>query len=198
MSVKINYLVTAYASLFAHKVVPVSAETPEEARRLALAQIKDDTHLQDGWTAMDELTVSASDDFDVEVTDGRTLPRPTLLLSEPVLEALVWMVAEASDYHGARLDDLAPREAASEIASFDAVVAFLRGNGVLEGDLKYILDNLATPEQRERIKAQVAEVEALDAAMDDAERAMAKFDLSDETWDAMPQPAQNALIEAAR
>ena len=125
MSVKINYLVTAYAVLNAYKVVPVSAETPEEARRLALAQIKDD------WTAMGELTVSASDDFDVEVTDGRLLPRPTLLLSEPVLEALVWMVAEASDNHGARLDDLAPREAASEIASFDAVVAFLRGNGVL-------------------------------------------------------------------
>lgn len=196
MSVKINYLVTAYAVLNAYKVVPVSAETPEEARRLALAQIKDDTHLEDGWTAMG--AVSASDDFDVEVTDGRLLPRPTLLLSEPVLEALVWMVAEASDYHGARLDDLAPREAASEIASFDAVVAFLRGNGVLEGDLKYILDNLATPEQRERIKAQVAEVEALDAAMDDAERAMAKFDLSDETWDALPETARNALIEAAR
>ena len=198
MSVKINYLVTAYAVLNAYKVVPVEADNPTEAREKALALVRDDTHLEDGWTAMGELTVSASDDFDVEVTDGRLLPRPTLLLSEPVLEALVWMVAEASDYHGARLDDLAPREAASEIASFDAVVAFLRGNGVLEGDLKYILDNLATPEQREHVKAQVAEVEALDAAMDDAERAMAKFDLSDETWDAMPQPAQNALIEAAR
>ena len=192
MSVKINYLVTAYAVLNAYKVVPVSAETPEEARRLALAQIKD------GWTALDEITVSKPDDFDVEVTDGRTLPRPTRLVSEPVLEALVWMLAEASDNHAARLDDLAPREATQEIASFDAVVAFLRGNGVLDVDLKYILDNLATPEARERIKAELAEVEARDAAMNDAERAMATFDLSDETWDAMPKAAQNALIEAAR
>lgn len=198
MSVKINYLVTAYAVLNAYKVVPVEADNPTEAREKALALVRDDTHLEDGWTAMNELTVSAARTYDVEVTDGRPLPRPTLLLSEPVLEALVWMVAEASDNHAARLDDLAPREAASEIAAFDAVVAFLRGNGVLDKDLKHILDNLATPEQREHVKAQVAEVEAIDDAMSDAERAMAKFDLDDQAWDALPETARNALIEAAR
>lgn len=199
-SVQINYLVTAYAHLTACKVVAVEAETPQEARDKALAVIAHETHLSDGgWTVMPEFTdylQAGVSTFDVEQADGRTLMRPTMLADDALLEALVWMVTEAAINHDARLDDLTPQEAQGEIAAFDRVVAWLRGNGVLDVDLKYLLDNLATEARRAAI--QLRRNEEIEADYDDAERAMAAYDLSSEDWDRMPLKAQQALIEATK
>ncbi|USN15598.1 hypothetical protein KIKIMORA_04800 [Brevundimonas phage vB_BpoS-Kikimora] len=199
-SVRINYLVTAYAHLTACKTIAVEAETPQEARDKALASIAHETHLSDGgWTVMPEFTdylQAGVSTFDVEQADGRTLMRPTMLADDALLEALVWMVNESALNHDARLDDLTPQEAQGEIAAFDRVVAWLRGNGVLDVDLKYLLDNLADEARRAAI--QLRRNEEIEAEYDDAERAMAAYDLSSEDWDRMPLKAQQALIEASK
>lgn len=198
-SVQINYLVTAYAHLTACKTIAVSAESPQEARELALAGIAHETHLADGgWTVMPEFTdylQAGASTFDVEQADGRTLQRPTMLATDAELEPLIWMIAESSDNHAARLGDLDPRAAAEEVAAYDRIVGWLRGNGVLDADLKPILDNLASEEERGLIQARLEHV--LESEMDDAARAMAAYDLSSEDWDRMSFKAQQALIAAA-
>ncbi|USN14504.1 hypothetical protein DOMOVOI_00290 [Brevundimonas phage vB_BpoS-Domovoi] len=194
-SAQINYLVTAYATLHAHKTVAVTAETPQEAVQQAVAALRGDSDLQDGWTVMSELTIAPTINWDTQVTDGRTLPRPTALLNDATAEDLIAMLSEASDNHAARLFDLQPRDAVAEVAAWDRVVAFLRGNGISDVDLRFILANLPDAEQRDLLKARVDELD--EAERDDASRAMLAFDLDDQAWDALPEAARTALLASA-
>lgn len=193
-SVQINYLVTAYATLNAHKTIAVTAETPQEAMAQARAQVAQDTDLQDGWTAMSELTLTSTIDWDIDQAHGKVLARPTDLLGDAVAEDLIAMLSEASDNHAARLDDLQPRDAVDEVAAWDRVIAFLRGNGIQDLDLRFILANMADAEQRAALQARVAELD--EAERDDASRAMEAFDLDTKAWDALPEAARTALMAA--
>ncbi|UTC29095.1 hypothetical protein BAMBUS_00120 [Brevundimonas phage vB_BpoS-Bambus] len=189
-----SFHITAYATLNAFKVVAVEAASGQEAVVAARALLAQDTDLQDGWTAMSELTLTSTIDWDIDQAHCKVLARPTALLDDATAPALVAMLSEASDNHAARLDDLQPRDALAEVADWDRVVAFLRGNGIKPVDLRFIVANLADAEQRARLQARVAELD--EAERDDASRAMGAFDLDDQAWDALPEAARLALIAA--
>lgn len=194
---KTQHTVTAYATLHAFKVVTVEAETPQAALILAQDRIKADTDLQDGWTAMSELTPTEPLGWDLDMAHDKVLARPTGLLDDATLGALVWMVrneVEAS-YERVANGGMDPEDRLNEVEDVDRVIAFLEANGAESGAIKSMRGGFVNEAVRAEIERELRAKR--DAEMDAAERAMARFDLDDGAWDALPDSAQQALIEAA-
>lgn len=189
------FMITAYATVNAFKVVKVEAETGIEANGKAFDMLQNDRHLQDGWTVMDELSLTSHVDWDIDKGHDKVFARPTGLLDDATLNALIWMVRneiEAS-YERVANGGMEPEDRLMEYQDVDRVIAFLAANGAPPEIIATLRAETINDETRAEIEAQLIAKE--EAAKDDASRAMAKFDLSDETWDAMPEAARKALID---
>lgn len=189
------FMITAYATVTAFKVVKVEAETGIEAVGAAYDRLQNDRHLQDGWTVMDELALTSHVDWDIDKGHDKVFARPTGLLDDATLNALIWMVRneiEAS-YERVANGGMEPEDRLMEYQDVDRVIAFLAANGAQPEIIATLRAETINDETRAEIEAQLIAKE--EAAKDDASRAMAKFDLSDETWDAMPEAARKALID---
>lgn len=195
MSKTLPFTITAYATVNAFKVVTVEAETGIEANGKVYDMLQDDTDLQDGWTAMSELSLTSHVDWDIDKAHDKVFARPTGLLDDATLDALMWMVrneVEAS-YERVANGGMEPEDRLMEYQDVDRAIAFLAANGADPEKIAQMRAETVNDETRAEIEVDLRSKE--DAARDDAERAMAKFDLSDETWDIMPEAARKALID---